>query len=296
MRFVITGASGHVGSALAKAVLDAGHGAALITRDAGRVTALASLGARVHNGSHSDSAGLEETARGSDGLFWMTPPGYAIEDYPGFQRRLAAEGAALIRRSGVARVVNLSSFGAHLPDGTGPIAGLGAVEALLDDAATHITHLRPVVFYENYLSQAAAIRDAGCVYMPVSGQTRVPMMATRDVGALAASRLCDTRWTGRGVLGLHGPAELTFDEAAELIGQGVGRAVKHVAVPPERARAAMVQRGMSPGFASLLVELYGALESGHLLSAEPRTPENTGKTTLAEFALEVLRPMVENRG
>jgi hypothetical protein len=54
-------------------------------------------------------------------------------------------------------VVNLSSIGAYLDSGAGPISGLHDVELLLSEACDNITHFRPGFFFENLLMQFDAI-------------------------------------------------------------------------------------------------------------------------------------------
>ena len=110
--------------------------------------------------------------------------------------------------------------------------------------------------------------------------------------AAAASRLLDPIWTGRIVQGLHGPAELSFDEAAGAIGRGLDRPVFHVQVSEDQARRAMLSGGLNAHLAEAFLEIFGAIESGLLRPAELRTADTTTPTTLEEFSRDVLRPLV----
>ena len=60
------------------------------------------------------------------------------------------------------------------------------------------------------------------------------MIATRDIGRVAAKRLSDPTWTGHCVRELHGPADLCFDEAAEILSEALGRKIKYVKCDPQR--------------------------------------------------------------
>ena len=164
---------------------------------------------------------------------------------------------------------------------------------LLDHVATNIIHLRPALFFENYLGSLQSIKDDGKIYMPVSGSRKIPMIATRDIVRLAFDRLVDTSWTGRSVRGLHGPCDLSFDDAAKCISSGLERNVDHVMVNDETARGAMMKAGMSESVCELMLEMFRGYEHGTLRADEERSPETYTPTKLAEFAKGVIRPLVE---
>ncbi len=119
------------------------------------------------------------------------------------------------------------------------------------------------------------------------------MVATRDIGQAAASRLLDRTWTGRSVQGLHGPTDLGFGEAAEASGRGFIRPMFHVRVPEEQARQAMRAAGLNEHLTEAFLEVFQAIESGLLRPVEPRTAETTTPTTLEEFSRAVLKSLVD---
>jgi len=155
-----------------------------------------------------------------------------------------------------------------------------------------VRHLRATYFMENFVWSLDGIRGAGSVFLPVSGSMRLPMIATQDVAAAAATILLDGSWTGQQAVGLHGPADLSYNEAAAAIGEGLGRPVRHVQVTPDQARESLEKMGIHPNVVTSYLEMYDALETGRLKIAEPRTPTTTTPTTLTTFAREVMKPML----
>lgn len=292
MRVVVFGATGNVGGTVARRLLAAGVQVVAVTRDAARAAALVALGAEVAVGAPEDGDFDSEAARGADAMFWMTPPGYAVDDYPAHQLRTAHAAAKAIREQRVGRVVNLSSFGAHLASGAGPIAGLHRVEGILDDTPAAVAHLRPAMFFENFRGSAGGIAASGRIYLPIGGEVRAPMVAAADAGVMAAALLLDPSWQGRVVRAAHGPADLSFDEAAAEIAAGLLRPVTHLRVSREQARDAMVGKGVRPGFADLVLDLYEAVERGELVAEEPRSVASTTPTRLRDWACDVLGPLV----
>lgn len=293
MIVAVTSPAGHIGRAVAENLLEAGVGVRLLACRPDKVADLVERGAKVVQGSLEDAAFLPKAIAGVRALCWVTPASFDSDDVRATQVRLAQSAAKAMQINQTPRVVNVSSVGAHLGWGTGLVNGLHDVEQILDDAATSITHLRPGYFYENYFWQLDSMVRRGSVFLPVSGSARYPMIATPDVARVAADRLLDPSWTGFCVRELHGPADLSFNQAVALLSEALGRKVVHVKVGPEQAIEAMQAAGMSEDAAELMVELYRAIDSGLLRPNEPRSIETSTPTTLLEFAREAIAPLVQ---
>ena len=292
MKIAITTPAGHIGSKVTELLINSGADLVLPVRDPSKVKRWAERGARVYAGSQDDAAFLTEATRGADALLWVTPPNPRAPDVRNFQRACGRAAAQAIKVNRIKRLVNISSIGAHLGSGTGPINGLYDVERLLDEASPNVTHLRCGYFFENFLYQLDSIRREERFYLTVSGNRRMPAIATRDIARVAADRLMDVTWTGRSVRGLHGPADLSMDEAAAELSRGLGRTIRYAKVPEETLRSALEKMGMSEDSIESMLEMYRVLELGILKPAEPRTAETTTPTTLEEFAREVMAPML----
>ena len=290
MKFVVSTPTGNIGSVVADRLLEAGADVVVTHRDPQKVDELAARGAIVQQGSIDDESFLTAALQGADALFWVTPPDFQAENFRAAQNAFGAAAAAAVQATGIGRVVNVSSIGAQHDEGTGPVAGLHDVEEMFDATGAAVLHLRPGYFFENYGMQVDAIQAMGGIMLPVSGSTRVPMIATRDIGEVAAAKLLDDGGAGSGILGLHGPADLSYDEAATAISAAVGQQVPHMMIDEMQARMGLSMLGMSQSGIDMLIELHDAIESGHLSSAEPRSEETTTPTTLEEWAVEALAP------
>jgi len=294
MRIAVTTPTGHVGSAVCEFLLD--HGGDIQVKLLGRrpekLRRLVDRGAQLTVGCLDDVDYLTHATEDVDALFWVTPPGYGSDDLRAFQNRLGQAAATAIRTNGIPRVVNLSSIGAHFSSGVGPINGLHDVEYRLDDSVSNITHLRPGFFFENLLWQLDSIKNQHRMSLPISGLRQYPMIAARDIAQVAVERLLDPAWTGHCVRELHGPAELSFDEAARILSDVLGHEIEYVKSSRQEARQAMIDNGISENAADLMLEMYDAVEAGTLRPFQSRSPETTTPTTLAEFVREVMLPMI----
>jgi uncharacterized protein YbjT (DUF2867 family) len=293
MSIAVTAPSGNIGSRLTERLLDAGREVTLLARSPAKLERFQKRGARIEHGDLHDRDFVVKSTRGARALFWLTPTDTAAQDIRAGQKRLGQVAAEAIKANRIERVVNLSSMGAQLGKGTGPVDGLYDVEKSIDSAAFAVTHLRPGFFMENFYWQAQSIRQEGAIYMPMPGKTRVPLIATRDIAKAAADRLLDEGWTGRAVLPLQGPDTLSFDEAAEVISSALGWPLKYVQIPYERAKEHMANMGASEDAVARFMELYKGLETGYLYSGRPEAEKVTTETSFQHFAAEELKRVIQ---
>jgi len=264
----------------------------LLARHPEKLQDFAKEGATIREGSLLDENFLLEATKDVDALFWLTPPDYQSSNFRANQDQLGEAAARAIRENKISRVVDLSSVGAQHDSGTGPADGLHDVEEILAKAAKNITHLRAAYFFENYLMQLEGIKQ-GQIYLPVSNQVRMPMISTADVAQAAADRILDTNWSGRTVVEVEGPQAMTFNEAAEQIGKGLGRHVKHVEVADDQAKESMKQMGLSDHVTDTMLELYHGIGTGRVNFEGQNNVHVNTNTTLADFAKQVIKPALE---
>jgi uncharacterized protein YbjT (DUF2867 family) len=183
--------------------------------------------------------------------------------------------------------------GAHLPEGTGPIAGLYDAEKILAQATQGLTHLRPAWFMENYFWNLDSIKNMNSIFMPVSGDVTLPMIATPDIAERAARVITGPAPSQPKILSLHGPKDYSLDECAKIIGQGIGKEVQHVQVTPAQAKEALIGLGATEGAADSMLEMYAAFQAGKITDEVARSPETTTPTTFESFVKEVLAPALK---
>jgi len=291
MSIVINTPTSNIGRALASRLLDAGESVTLLSREKKKVDELARRGARVVEGSFEDPALLAKALEGAEALFWLTPPP-ARPDYYAWAAKCAKQAAAAAKKAGVRRAVVLSSAGAHTGPGTGPVGPGREMENDFEAALPAVVSLRPGIFMENFLRSAETIAKSGQIFLPIPPGKRWPVVATADIADKAACWLLDRSWSGHHRVGVHGPKDLSTDEAAAIISSELGKPVKCVGLTPDQARGAMQSMGM-PGFVvDIIIEMYVAYIEGRLDAAEPRTPNTTTPTSLAEFARTTLVPAI----
>ena len=294
MSIVITTPTGNIGAAVTRSLLDAQEKPVLIARDPKKVKAFTDRGAVVKQGSHGDADFLIEATRGASALFVLTPPDLQMQDIRAHYQRFAQAAAKAAQTNAIPYVVHLSSIGADLESGNGPVAGLYAAEQILNAAGIpNLTHLRPAYFMENTLGQVPNILQAGSLFTTFPVGTKFPMIATRDIGARAAELLRKRNWSGTQVVELLGANEISYDEVASILSKVLGRNLKHVPVANDQLVQALTGMGFSKVLAGSFVELTEALVTGVMHPLEARSGENTTPTNYASFAEQVVKPIIE---
>jgi len=283
---VITGATGKTGSAIAEALLAKGQKLRVIGRDGLKLKGFTAKGAEEAVGDVGDTAFLTRAFTGADAVYALIPPNLGVPDFRAYQKKIGESIIAAIKGSGVKYVVHLSSQGAHLPDRTGPIAGLHDQEERLNRLdGVNVLHLRPTYFMENLLMNIDLIKKMNIMGSAIRGDVKFAMIATKDIAAYAAERLAKRDFSGKAVADLLGQRDLSLDEAAAVIGKKLGKPdLKYVAFPYEDAEKGMVAMGLTPDLSRIYVEMARALNDGLFAVNIPRTRENTTPTSIEEFA------------
>ncbi len=287
--FVVLGANGHTGSIVANRLLDAGKKVRLFVRDASKVSALAKRGAEVSVGSVESAADLARAFDGAAGAYLLLPPDAQSTAFLERGRRIANAMKEALEKTAVPHVVLLSSIGADVPSGTGPIATLHYAEKVLGALPkTHLTSIRASYFMENLLALVHPMKTDGV--LPVFSATAeyaFPMIATKDIGDVAADALLNAPKATE-IIELSGPKETSYSDAARAFGAAFGREVRAVVLPIDGLVPAFTGSGMSEHMASLYREMTEAFDAGKCtFSGKHRTVR--GKVSIEELAKDAAR-------
>jgi len=284
--YVVTGATGNIGKVIAETLLENKKKVRVVGRSAERLQTLVEKGAEAFIGSVTDGAAILRAFRGAQAVFVMVPPNYAAENFNAYQRAVGEVYASTIRQAGIPYVVNLSSVGAHLSQGAGPISGLHEVEELLNRVqSANIVHLRPSFFMENLFFGLDLIRKQNINGSALRGDLSIPMTATRDIADVAAQLLLGLEFSGHSTRELLGQRELSMQEATAIIGKAIGKAgLAYVQFSYEQAEQAMGSMGFSPDAARSLSEMDRAMNEERVRPLEKRTAANTTPTSFEQFA------------
>jgi len=286
--YVILGASGNTGSIIAESLPSKGKKVRVVGRDTGRLQRFVRQGAEAFTATVSDAAALTKAFSGARAAYLMLPPITSRED----QERESDAIAQGVTESGLRYAGHLSSYGAHVPEGTGPVTGLHSSEQKLNAiGGLHVLHLRAAYFMENNLAAISMIQEMGIFGHALLFDLKLPMMATRDVGNYAAQRLLDLDFSGKQPCELFGERDLSMAEATAIIARGIGKPdLRYVQFPYDQVQQVLERMGMPPKKAAVYIEMFKAINAGVLAAQEPRSRENTTPTSFEKFVQDIFAP------
>jgi len=287
MKYVITGGAGNISKPLAEKLLAAGHDVTIIGRNADHLKSLTDKGAKAAIGSVDDVSFLIKTFAGADAVYTMIPPKYDSTDMKAYIGSVGKNYAEALKANHIKYIVNLSSVGAHLPDGVGPVSGLYRVEQALNELKdTNIKHLRPTYFYTNFLGNIGMIKNMNIIGGNFGG-VDFKMLLTNpgDIAEVAFEELSSLNFSGHSVRYI-GSDERSTDEIARTLGAAIGNpALPWVIFTDEQAYEGMMQMGFPENAAKNYAEMGHAMHSGAMFEDYwKHHPSGLGKTKLEDFA------------
>lgn len=287
MKFTVTGSLGNISKPIIEKLVKNGHDVTVISSNPQKKNAIEALGAKAAIGSIADSEFLTNAFRGTDAVYTMVPPDFRVSNYKQYIAETGKNYLEAIKASGVKRVVNLSSIGAHLSEGTGPIAGLHAVEQklnTLNDVA--IKHLRPGFFFTNFFFDVATIKNLGIMGSNYGAESKLSMVHPKDIAEAAAQEL-QTPFEGKSYRYIVSD-EKNMADVAKTLGAAIGKPeLPWVTITDEQLFGGLTGAGLSETLSNLYVEMGHAIGSGILFEHfHQHQTDAPGKTKLTNFANE----------
>lgn len=286
MKYVVTGSLGNISKPLTEKLLAAGHMVTVISSNPKKKEPIEAMGAQAAIGTVEDREFLTSTFRGADAVYTMIPPTFTPADWKQYIAGIGENYASAIKASGVKYVVNLSSVGAHMPEGCGPVSGLYYVEQALNELeGVNVKHLRPGFFYNNLLSSIGMIQNMGIIGGNYGEGSKLVLVHPLDIAEVAAEIMMNLSFTGKSIRYIASD-ERTSDEIAAVLGKVIGKNdLKWVNFTDEESFAGMQQAGVPYEIARNYAEMGSAIRSGEMFAeyrADP--PQSMGKTKLEDFA------------
>ncbi|MEO7523906.1 MAG: NmrA family NAD(P)-binding protein, partial [Ferruginibacter sp.] len=230
---------------------------------------------------------LTKTLTGADAVYCMIPPNFAAENQVDYYSKTGDNYAKAISKSGVNRVVHLSSYGAHLEKGTGFIVGSYRVEQIFNALPNvSVTHIRPGYFYYNLLHFTGMIKGHGFIASNFGGEDKLAMASPLDIAAAIAEEIVKS--VSQNEVRYVVSDDKTCNEIASVLGKAIGIPdLQWKTFTNEQVQTAMEARGMSAATATAMVEIGDATHKGLLREDyDLQKSIEMGKVKIEDFAKE----------
>jgi len=284
--FAITGITGQVGGATARALQTHGYGVRAVVRDRAKAALWKARGAEVALADFTNPAALQAAFTGVEGVFVMIAPKF--DPVPGYpeSRAMATALRQALEATAPPRIVCLSSVGVQHAAGLGLLTQLFILERELRRLPMPRAFLRPAWFMENALSDIAAARATGVIPSYLSPlDCAIPMVATEDVGAAAADVLAQ-RWDGIRTVEVEGPRSYAPNDVAAVLADLLQRPVRAEVVARKTWQARFRAQGQTNP--APLIKMLDGFNSGWIAFQDQPSERIAGNTPLEA----VLRPRI----
>jgi len=277
--YVVMGATGHVGSATAAALLRQGQPVTIVTRHADAGADWRARGAEVAVADLDDTAALRAAFRRGRRAFLLVPPADPATDTDAVEKHNAAQILAALEDSGLEKVVAESTYGARAGDQIGDFGTLWVLEQGLRAQPIPAAINRAAYYMSNWDSLIETAAKTGKLPTMYPPDRAIPMVAPADLGAAAARRLMSPL-DDVGVAYVEGPKPYSAQDVAQALAHALGRPVEIDRIPREAWEQAYRDLGFSPEGARSYTGMTALSVDGDI--AVPPDPER-GETTLETY-------------
>jgi uncharacterized protein YbjT (DUF2867 family) len=287
MKYVITGSTGHISKPLSQKLIAAGHQVSLVTSKSEKVSEIEAMGARALVGSVEDASFLETAFAGADAVYLIIPPKWNVDNWIEYQKAVANNYTSAIAKNGVKYVLSLSSVGAHMGSGCGPVDGVAYLDSKLAELKdVNVKILRPSYFFYNLFSMVGMIKGMGIMGSTQPANHSIVLTDTADIADAAFEELNALSFTGYSIRYMASD-ERTWTEIASVLGAAIGKPeLPYVEFTDEQSQHGMTQMGLPKTIVEGYVALGAALRSGNMEAEyKANRPAKLGKVKLEDFAV-----------
>jgi uncharacterized protein YbjT (DUF2867 family) len=293
MNIVLTGSLGNIGKPLTQDLVRKGHAVTVISSSPERRKQIEAMGATAAIGTMQDTDFLAQTFTGADTVYLMETMeavGDSFDksvDFIGQITQIGQRYKQAIERSGVNKVVHLSSIGADMEQGNGILLFHHNVEQTLGQlpAEIAIKFIRPVGFYINMFSFIPTIKRQGAIISNYGGNTKEPWVSPNDIAAVISEEM-DQPFEGRMVRYVASD-EVSPNEIANALGNAIGKPdLQWRVISDEQLLTNWLSIGFNEQVAKGFVELQASQGNGTLYEDYYQNRPTLGAVKLADFAKE----------
>ena len=282
--YIVMGATGHVGSAVAETLLAMGEPVGIITHDPEHADSWRDTKAEMIEADVNDVPSLRAALLRGRRAFLLNPPADIKTDTDRVERSTIANILDALSDSGLEKIVAESTAGAQPGDRIGDLNVLWEFEEGLRSQPIPAAINRAPYYFSNWDEQLGSIRETGKLHTMYPADLALPMAAPRDLGKAAADRLLSPA-AEAGVRYVEGPDRYSSTDVAQAFAEALGRAVEVVVTPREQWEAAYRKLGFSEPAANSYARMTEvSLDSG--FDYDGRAIR--GATTLDEYIRQLV--------
>ena len=269
MTYLITGATGDVGSRVVRQLWERNICPRVLVRSEEKARALFGDRVDVRVGDLAAPDSMRGAIQGADTVF-LVNVGPAIPE----RDKIAA---MISKEAGVRKIVKLSSLDVEHNLAIGAWHEKG--EAAIRSTGIRFTFVRPTGFMSNLLAWAHSISTERVVRSSTADGRR-PFIHSEDIASVCVAALLNDEYSGE-ALPITGPESLTFGEVTAIIGEAIGRPLSYQVISDEEARERYSRISGSQEETDAHVALWRAIREERLAATTNRVERILGRKPIA---------------
>jgi NAD(P)H dehydrogenase (quinone) len=286
--YTVIGITGKTGGTAAKALLAHGQKVRGVVRNVAKAVDWRERGAEIVVAELSDKEQMARAFEGSEGVYIMLPTYFEAQDMFAENTRDLASLKHAVVAAGVRKIVFLSSIGAERETGTGAIFKLHEMEEAFLSLPISTAAIRAGWFMENFDGLIPSARETGVLWSFLDPLNLcVPMIATRDIGTLAAD-LLQRPWSGHRVIELAAEPALSPLDVASAFSKVFDREIKASIVPRDQWIPTYQSWGLTPLSSDAMAEMIEGFNSHWIAFGNTSAERVVAATTIEQALRETL--------
>jgi len=281
---IILGGTGHIGSALAEALIAKGEKVTIVSHDQNKREEWEQKGAEFAVVDIFDEQPLRQVFNRGERLFLLNPPAAPSTDTVAREKKSLAAILKALNGSKIKKVVAESTYGAQPGEDIGDLGVLYSMEQALGEMEVPVSIIRGAYYMSNWAASLDMVEKTGQLHTLYPAGFKLPMVAPKDIGQVAA-RLMLEPVDQTGLHYVEGPEEYSPGDVADAFAELLNKPVEVIQTPKSQWFASLQEAGFSEKAAQSMVAMTQITLEQHEKAEDPVR----GQTTLKEFIAELLR-------
>lgn len=274
---IILGGTGHVGSTVARTLLDRGEPVTIVSHDPDKTDEWRARGAEVAIADIHDADALRAIFRRGRRAFLLNPPAAPDTDTDREERRTVAAILQAVDGSGLEKLVAESTYGAQPGERCGDLNTLYELERGLAQQPIPYAINRGAYYFTNWAMNLEETREQGVLRTMFDADFELPMVAPEDLGRHAAALMTAER---TGIFFVEGPLRYVLQDVADTFAAALDREVRVETTPRDQWVPAFKAIGFSDEAAESYARMTAATVDG---SAEMPDAPVRGTVRLEDY-------------
>jgi uncharacterized protein YbjT (DUF2867 family) len=288
--YIITGASGRVGSAVVANLIKKGEAVRGIIHDERKADKLKQQGAEVAIADAFDLQVLMEAVKGGSTLFAITPETGKNDDVIADTKKILDNYRKAVEVSSIKKVVGLSSIGAQIDKNSGNLLMSYLLEHAFEGLDVQATFIRPSYYFSNWMMSLPMIKEKGILATFYPVDLKISMVSPIDVAAYTQDILTKDD-DGDKIYELLGH-DYSSADVAQAFANALGREVKAQQIPRDQWEKTLRKAGFSPDGIRNFIEMTELVVDGKTKPEANGTTILRAGTTLQEYIDKALQAEV----